>query len=347
MKCYRKLIGLFGGLLCSLLFCLFGLGSSSVSAYTGVFGPLPNSVTLTILNSNNTSTTRGPTTTPVTIDQQFSPRSQTRNLSWKLNFDGKTPPAAGEKVYFSLTYSSKIETNQAGSIPLFIGGFFGRDNITITNDNIFISDSGNNAIICNTQQGNVCVGYEVTTPFSYKVQHFVNGYIIVPDNWDGTFNITDRSIYNLSTTNTIRVEYTIGSPYVQFYETEQQAINDSIQQQTQQEQQHYDDVQDTFDDAQDAADADSSSSSQQATTSGSTLLQAFIQFVNALTNSSATNCVINADIGDFRMGNVDLCQLDPPPAFQTISSIMVIGFVVPLSLALGRKMISLFRSFQS
>lgn len=117
------------------------------------------------------------------------------------------------------------------------------------------------------------------------------------------------------------------------------AINNSIEEQKQQSEQ---DFQDTQDDAQDSAD----DSADEAESSGSTLLGAFTSFLGALTNQSATTCVINADIGRFRMGNVDLCELDPPPAFQAISSIMVIGFTIPLSLALGRKMISLFRSFQ-
>lgn len=108
-----------------------------------------------------------------------------------------------------------------------------------------------------------------------------------------------------------------------------------------------DETHDTFDDAQDTADADSSSSSQQATSSGTTLLSGFQAFLGALTGASPSNCVINADMGNMNLGSIDLCQLDPPPAFQAISSIMVIGFTVPLSLALGKKMIALFRSFQT
>lgn len=90
-----------------------------------------------------------------------------------------------------------------------------------------------------------------------------------------------------------------------------------------------------------------SSSQQQAQQGGQTLLQGFSSFVGALTSANATNCVINANIGEFKMGNVDLCQISPPPAFQAISSIMVIGFVVPLSIATTRKFLSLFRSFQN
>lgn len=125
------------------------------------------------------------------------------------------------------------------------------------------------------------------------------------------------------------------------------AISDAIDNQTEQQAQQYQDTQDTFDDAQDSADTDSSSSSSEATSSGTTLLAGFQSFLGALTGASPSNCVINADLGNMDLGNMDLCQLDPPPAFQAISSIMVIGFTVPLSIALGRKMIALFRSFQT
>lgn len=125
------------------------------------------------------------------------------------------------------------------------------------------------------------------------------------------------------------------------------SIKSSIDEQTQQDQEHWEQAQDTFDDAQDDADSDSDSSSQQATSSGTTLLSGFQSFLGALTGASPSNCVISADLGNMDLGNIDLCELDPPPAFQAISSIMVIGFTVPLSLALGKKMIALFRSFQT
>lgn len=90
-----------------------------------------------------------------------------------------------------------------------------------------------------------------------------------------------------------------------------------------------------------------SNSQSEAQQGGSTLMQGFSDFVGALTSSSASDCVLNGDIGDFKMGNMDLCQISPPPAFQAISSIMVIGFVVPLSIATIRKFIGMFRSFQN
>lgn len=94
------------------------------------------------------------------------------------------------------------------------------------------------------------------------------------------------------------------------------------------------------------ASSDSDSSAQDAEQTGTTLLGAFSAFVNALTNASPSNCVLDMDLGNLDMGNVDLCQLSPPAGFQAIASVFMILFCVPLSIATARKLISLFRSFQ-
>ncbi len=99
--------------------------------------------------------------------------------------------------------------------------------------------------------------------------------------------------------------------------------------------------------AQQDANTNGQSSSQSATTDGQSLLQAFQSFLGALTNASPGNCNINMDTGFIDFGVVNLCSISPPPAFQAISSIVVIGFAIPLSLACARKIIELFRGFQS
>lgn len=129
--------------------------------------------------------------------------------------------------------------------------------------------------------------------------------------------------------------------------SQKQQQHSDAQAQKEQDAAQYNEQMEGMADAQSDASTGSSSSGQQAQNRGSTLLQAFTSFVNAITSASPSNCVINADIGDFEMGNVDLCSLSPPPAVQTISSILLIGFCVPLSLSTARKMISLYRSFQT
>lgn len=112
------------------------------------------------------------------------------------------------------------------------------------------------------------------------------------------------------------------------------------------EQQRDDDKQEMQSTQSDAS-SDGSDSEQQATSQGQTLLQAFISFINAITSASPSNCNLNMDTGFINFGSVNLCALSPPPAFQVISSIVVIGFAVPLSLSASKKMIELFRSFQT
>lgn len=96
-------------------------------------------------------------------------------------------------------------------------------------------------------------------------------------------------------------------------------------------------------DSQDGAD----DSQQEAESTGATLLSAFTAFVGALTNASPSNCNIDMDLGNLDLGRVNLCQLSPPAGFQAIASIFMILFCVPLSIATARKVISLFRSFQT
>lgn len=89
---------------------------------------------------------------------------------------------------------------------------------------------------------------------------------------------------------------------------------------------------------------DDSAANAQAT--GSSLLSVFSSFVNALTNvSPKNNCYITVDLGHIDFGRLNLCELSPPAEFQIISSLIVIGFSVPVSLMLVNKMISLFRGF--
>lgn len=162
-------------------------------------------------------------------------------------------------------------------------------------------------------------------------------------NYVGHYRITDPSASNQSIVNAINTQ----SQNLQNIVNEQKnttnainnntnAINNINEQQTQAGQQ-----------AQQDGNNAGSNSQQQAQQGGQTLLQGFSSFVGALTSASASDCVINGNIGDFKMGDMDLCQLSPPPVFQAISSIMVIGFVVPLSIATIRKFIGMFRSFQN
>lgn len=123
------------------------------------------------------------------------------------------------------------------------------------------------------------------------------------------------------------------------------AVIDAIDSQTQQQQQQHDEDKQAIQDAQQDAQTGGSSSQTEATQTGSSLLQALTSFIGAITNINPGSCTIPMDTGFINFGNVNLCQLSPPPVFQLISSIVVIGFAVPLSIAASKKMIEMFRSF--
>lgn len=121
------------------------------------------------------------------------------------------------------------------------------------------------------------------------------------------------------------------------------ATTEAIEEQNEKDDQDRDNLETQQSDAEDGAD----DSQVAAESTGTTLLTAFTGFVGALTSASPSNCVIDMDMGNMDLGNVNFCQMSPPPIFQTIASIMLIAFCVPLSIATATKVITLFRSFQS
>lgn len=128
-------------------------------------------------------------------------------------------------------------------------------------------------------------------------------------------------------------------------ETQIVALNTKIQNQTQQQQTQYEQPRTEANNANNSAGTQGSASSSDAAQTGSTLLSGVTALVSALNVTPASSCVIDMDLGIADFGEADLCHLSPPPAFQVISSLVVIGFAVPLALAAAHKMIELFRSF--
>lgn len=118
-------------------------------------------------------------------------------------------------------------------------------------------------------------------------------------------------------------------------------VSDALNEQNEREEQDRQDLEEQSSSVDEAAE----SSSEDATEAGTTLLAAFSAFVSAITNATPSNCNIDMDLGNLDLGIVNLCTLSPPPAFQAIGSILLIGFCVPLSIATATKMIQLFRSF--
>lgn len=122
-------------------------------------------------------------------------------------------------------------------------------------------------------------------------------------------------------------------------------VKDSIEQQNNKDDQD----RSNMNSQQTSIDSDASDSGDDASNAGTSLLVAFTSFVNNLVYAAShpsNNCNINMDMGNLNLGNVNLCSLSPPAEFQTLASIFLVLFCVPLSLATARKLISLIRSFQ-
>ena len=97
-----------------------------------------------------------------------------------------------------------------------------------------------------------------------------------------------------------------------------------------------------------AADSQTSGSSSQndATSATSSLISVITSGIGAITSASASNCVINADMGNFDMGSIDLCANPVPTFMQVIGSIIAALVVLPLVIVLFNRFIAIIGSFQ-
>lgn len=97
-----------------------------------------------------------------------------------------------------------------------------------------------------------------------------------------------------------------------------------------------------------AADSQTSGSSSQndATSATSSLISVITSGIGAITSASASNCVINADMGNLDMGSIDLCANPVPTFMQVIGSIIAALVVLPLVIVLFNRFIAIIGSFQ-
>lgn len=99
-------------------------------------------------------------------------------------------------------------------------------------------------------------------------------------------------------------------------------------------------------DSVEQSETEGASSQSDAQTGTASLISTIGSAVSAITSASPTNCVINGNMGNFDMGQIDLCS-NPVPAFvQIISSLILILITVPLCIVMFNRFIGLFRSFQ-
>lgn len=96
----------------------------------------------------------------------------------------------------------------------------------------------------------------------------------------------------------------------------------------------------------DNSETSGSSSQNDATNATSSLISVITSGIGAITSASASNCVINADMGNFDMGSIDLCANPVPTFMQVIGSIIAALVVLPLVIVLFNRFISIIGSFQ-
>lgn len=95
------------------------------------------------------------------------------------------------------------------------------------------------------------------------------------------------------------------------------------------------------------ADSEANKSSEDVKNATNTPINIIKGFIESVKNTAATDCNINLKFGDkFDAGNQDFCKLEIPNEIKALSSIILIGFYVPVAIWQVRKIISLIGEFQ-
>lgn len=118
-----------------------------------------------------------------------------------------------------------------------------------------------------------------------------------------------------------------------------QTIIDQNQTIIDQDNQDRQDLQNQVNDSSDTAD----DLSDDIGNASSSLLTIIGNFVNVIINPPQRDCVINGDMGHMNLGQIDLCQLSLPTSFQIISTLLMIGFIIPFAYSLISTFLSLLK----
>lgn len=111
------------------------------------------------------------------------------------------------------------------------------------------------------------------------------------------------------------------------------------QQQIDQDNQDREDLQNQSDGSQDSAE----SAADDLNNAKTGLFSVIANFIDIVIHPPASNCVIDADMGNMDLGDIDLCQLSLPPAFAVIGTLLIIGFLIPLGYSVISTILSLLK----
>lgn len=343
-----KLFVKLGALLMS--FCAISvINTKNVNADSEVIilDRLVNSVSIrdSISNSDTVYTSVNEKTQSPTINYFVPVSADYFRLSY-LKFNLSNPVTLSQTKFVRL--SLKFEVDQASALydwSFVCPGSSGNYNViscTVYNYDKEIS-SWNYSYIGNGQIGQE-TAYGSMTSFNVDI---VIGYSSESDFSTNVINTSGPFLVSSTGTSSaqflvLRLTYASVRNF-RYEKSAAQAVDDLAEQ----EQKNREEDQQNLDNAQSSADNAGSDSSSDATSAGTTLLAGFSAFTSALTNASASDCKLKMDMGNLNLGDVDLCSLSIPAPLQALSSIILIAFCVPLSLATAKKLIGLFRSFQT
>lgn len=148
----------------------------------------------------------------------------------------------------------------------------------------------------------------------------------------------DNNVGNVFLYGVVNQDFNIMQPKINIFDYQDQASEQIIKWREEEENTTNSNMQ------QGQNNADSSTSDSEEATSS--LLSVIGSFVGAITTASPSNCSINGNMGNFSMGNIDLCANPVPTFVQIISSLVLIAICVPFAIIMFNRFISLFRSFQ-
>lgn len=99
------------------------------------------------------------------------------------------------------------------------------------------------------------------------------------------------------------------------------------------------DIQSQQSDSEDGAE----DSAEAITNASDSLLAVIGNFVNIVINPPRRDCTISGDMGHMDLGQIDLCQLTPPPAISVIATLLIIGFVIPFAYGIISTVLNLLK----
>lgn len=103
-----------------------------------------------------------------------------------------------------------------------------------------------------------------------------------------------------------------------------------------------------YEDQADETEDTANDESAEAQSTATSLLSVVGQFIGVLTSAQPTNCYLNGNIiPHLPLGQLNLCQNDPPASIVVLGSLLLIAFVVPLAYHTVKRMLALIGSFQS